>query len=34
MYLRRSNNDKEVRTHLFSVVGPDGKQKCGKFYCN
>ncbi len=34
MYIRRPNSDKEVMTHLFSVVGPDGKQRCGKFLCN
>lgn len=34
MYIRRPNGDKEVMTHLFSVMGPDGKQKCGHFYCN
>lgn len=34
MYIRRPNSDKEVMTHLRSVTGPDGKQKCGNFYCN
>ena len=34
MYVRRPNSDKEVQTHLFSVMGPDGKQKCGHFLCN
>lgn len=34
MYVRRPNSDKEVMTHLFSVMGPDGKQKCGHFFCN
>jgi hypothetical protein len=34
MYVRRPNTDKEVITHLFSVMGPDGKQKCGHFFCN
>lgn len=32
MFVKRPDG-KEVKTELFSVIGPDGKERCGKFMC-